>query len=83
LVGSSLEDVKTRADRSLRAVDERIRIQLAAPPPASPAALPAMGQVSGPPDAAIGFLVLGIIAILTGLGLRAHVRDGLSGRGRG
>jgi hypothetical protein len=76
---SALQDIKSRSDRSLSAVQTRIQAQLAAPPPAaaaqaSPATLPASGQAPTSTDAPVGLWLLGFAAILVGGGLWAVAR---------
>jgi len=72
---TALQDVQTRADRSLQAVQQRIQAQLAAPAPqASPAALPNQGQASTGSALGWGAGALGLLLLAAGAGTLRVVR---------
>jgi ElaB/YqjD/DUF883 family membrane-anchored ribosome-binding protein len=72
---TALQDIQSRADRSVRAVQDRIRAQqAAASPAASPGTLPATGQAGGNSDLVWLLGGLGVFAILAGAGLAGKAR---------
>jgi ElaB/YqjD/DUF883 family membrane-anchored ribosome-binding protein len=72
---TALQDVKTRADRSLTAVNNRITAQLAQPAPSpSPGTLPASGGVPAQVGAAPALWLAGLAVLTLGLGVWTRSR---------
>ncbi len=72
---TALQDIQTRADRSLTAVRNRITAQLAQPAPSpSPGTLPASGNASTAMSPVLGLWLAGFAALVLGLGIWTRTR---------